>query len=184
MSEPDPPAALLEFWFAEPSRRRWFASTPEFDAKVRRRFETLWWHARDSGLPEWRCDAVGCLALVILLDQFPLHMFRGSPLAYASLADAIRCSREAIGRGFDLELPTARRAFLYMPLMHSEELADQELSVDKFREAGLQDNLRFAEHHRGLIRRFGRFPHRNALLGRTSSDAEIEYLDSKAAFTG
>jgi uncharacterized protein (DUF924 family) len=111
-------------------------------------------------------------------------MYRGQPLAFATEQRAVALVRQAIERGDDQRLPRDRVMFLYLPLMHSENLADQDQSVAMFQRAGLADNLRFAEHHRGIVRRFGRFPHRNAILGRESTAAERAYLASPEAFRG
>ncbi len=178
------PDDVLGFWFDAAHERLWFRSAPEFDELIRQRFEPCWQDAAGGRLDRWAGNAAGALALVIVLDQFPLNMFRNQPKSFASEAKAIEVSRDAVGRGFDEGLHGPRKAFLYMPLMHSESLDDQELSVALFKAAGLDDNLRFARHHRDLIARFGRFPHRNRILGRTSSDEELAYLASKEAFTG
>ena len=111
-------------------------------------------------------------------------MFRGSSKAFQTEAQAIKVSKAAIHKNFQLQIPLEQRAFLYMPLMHSENLDDQDLAVRLFETDDTLSNLRFAKHHRELIRKFGRFPHRNAILGRESTPAEIEYLNSKVAFTG
>jgi len=129
-------------------------------------------------------SAEGCLALVILLDQLPLNMFRGRPESFQTEAQARTIAGFAIKRGFDETLGGARRAFLYMPYMHSESPDDQDRSVQLYERAGLQDNLAFARHHREIVCRYGRFPHRNAILGRPSSREELEYLASDGAFTG
>jgi uncharacterized protein (DUF924 family) len=178
------PRDIIEFWFTEPVSRHWFSATPELDQAIADRFQPLWARAAEGHLDQWMTSAEGCLALVILLDQFPLNMFRGRPESFRTEAQAREIAGFAIKRGFDQSLNGARRAFLYMPYMHSEELRDQETSVELFAQAGLQDNLAFARHHREIVRRFGRFPHRNAILGRTSRPEELEYLVSEGAFTG
>ena len=175
---------ILDFWFTEPMRSRWFRSTPELDAEICARFESVWTRASAGELSGWCDKAEGCLALAILLDQFPLNMYRGQARAFASEAQAIEVALQAIDRGFDSQLAREQVTFLYMPLMHSEDLAHQDASVRLFEAADLQANARFARHHRELIRRFGRFPHRNATLGRRSTPEELEYLASKEAFTG
>ena len=177
-------ADILDFWFGEPMRRHWFRSTPELDGHIRERYEPLWQRAIGGGLAAWQYSAEGCLALAVVLDQLPLNMYRGQAKSFASETQAIAISLHAIEKGLDRELPTDRLAFLYMPLMHSEELVDQDRSVELFEAAGLESNARFARHHRELIRRFGRFPHRNAILGRQSTPEELEYLASNQAFTG
>ena len=178
------PADSLDFWFNTPMRSRWFRSTPELDDQILERFEPLWQRAIDGGLAGWQQTAEGCLALAIVLDQFPLNMYRGQARAFASEAQAIGVTLHATAQGFDRQLPNDRVAFLYIPLMHSENLAHQDRSVRLFEAAGLESNARFARHHRELIRRFGRFPHRNAVLGRSSTPQEQAYLASKEAFTG
>lgn len=178
------PDEVLDFWFADETKSAWFRSTPALDAAIRDRFDTLWRSAAVGGIDHWKATAQGALALVIVLDQFPLNMFRNQPAAFSTERRAIDVCKGAIGNRFDQELCGDRRAFLYMPLMHSEQLADQDLSVRLFAAAGLESNLRFARHHREIIRRFGRFPHRNAILGRTSTVGEVAYLASKEAFFG
>lgn len=181
-----PPEAreLLAFWFADGMDRQWFRGTQALDERIRTRFEATWRSAAAGELDDWDITADGALALAVLLDQLPLNMFRGQRASFATLDRAICVARGAVGRGLDRQLSRDRVAFLYMPLMHSECLADQDLSVALFSAAGLADNLRFARHHRELVRRFGRFPHRNAVLGRDSGDEERRYLASPQAFTG
>ncbi|MDG6772857.1 DUF924 domain-containing protein [Thiomicrorhabdus sp. ZW0627] len=178
------PGEIIDFWYTLPMTKHWFRSTPEIDEQIRSRYESLWEKAADGGLDEWKQTAEGCLALCIVLDQFPLNMFRGEAKGFASEDKAVEVSRHAVSNGLDLELPVDRRAFLYMPLMHSENLRDQDESVRLFEASGLESNLRFARHHRELIRRFGRFPHRNVILERENTTDEKEYLSSPEAFTG
>lgn len=159
-------------------------STPALDAEIRERFEQIWLAAKSGQLDAWKASAEGCLALCIVLDQFPLNMFRGEARSFSTEQQAVAVTKHAVAQGFDQQLPPERVMFLYMPLMHSEHLADQDESVRLFNAVGLLDNARFAEHHRGIVQRFGRFPHRNAALGRESTPAELEYLNSKEAFKG
>ncbi len=165
-------------------------STPEIDRTIKKHYEALWEQARKGQLETWMVNpdpntaASGCLALCIILDQFPLNMFRGSAKSFSTEQQAVAISKLAISRKLDHEVSSERLSFLYMPLMHSENLSDQDLSVALFEKAGLEHNVRFAKHHREIIRQFGRFPHRNALLKRQSTDKEIEYLNSKQAFKG
>jgi uncharacterized protein (DUF924 family) len=175
---------LLAYWYSPRLSKHWFASTPELDDEIRARYGALWRRAAAGELDGWAATPTGALALAIVLDQLPLNMFRGQTTAFATEQKAVEVARSAIARGDDQRLPRDRLMFLYMPLMHSENLADQDQSVESFQRAGLADNLRFAEHHRGLIRRFGRFPHRNAILGRESTPEEIIYLASAEAFKG
>lgn len=175
---------LLDFWYSPRISARWFASTPALDDEIRARFEPLWQRGLAGQLAAWSDSPEGALALTIVLDQLPLNMFRGQPTAFATEQQAVAVAKAAIQRGYASLLPRERVAFLFMPLMHSENLDDQDLSVACFRGAGLENNLRFAEHHRGIVRRFGRFPHRNALLGRDSTLEELTYLASPEAFKG
>jgi uncharacterized protein (DUF924 family) len=178
------PQEIINFWFSDAVSERWFKSTPEFDRQLTDRFEDTWDRARRGELDHWKQTAEGCLALAIVLDQFPLNMYRGEGKSFSTEALAREVARHALEQGFDAELTPQQKAFLYMPFMHSEDLADQDLCLELFDQPGLESNLKFAHHHRGIIEKFGRFPHRNAPLGRTSTEAEIEYLNSKQAFTG
>ena len=175
---------IIEYWFSKEVSERWFNSTAEFDRELGERYESVWQQASRGELGEWMNTAEGCLALVIILDQFPLNMFRGEAKSFATEAESRDVAEHAIEQGFDAQLPDDQRAFLYMPYMHSENLADQDRSVELFSQPGLESNLRYAHHHRGIVEKFGRFPHRNEVLGRESTEAEIEYLNSKEAFTG
>ena len=175
---------IIDFWFSERVRPLWFRSTPEFDAEVLKRFEATWQAARDGKLADWEDDAQGALALVIILDQLPLNMYRDQGLSFSTEAQSREVARRTIDHGWDSELDDSGKAFLYLPFMHSETLADQDRSVALFEAAGLKDNVRFANHHRDIVRRFGRFPHRNAALGRECTDDEREWLQSKEAFHG
>lgn len=175
---------IIEFWFSEPVSKLWFRSTPAFDNELRERFGEVYEQAAQGELADWQASAHGALALVILLDQIPLNIFRGQAQSFATEHQAREVAGSAIAHGFDQQLTDAQKAFMYMPYMHSEDLRDQDRSVELYSKAGLDSNLRFARHHRELIRRFGRFPHRNAILGRASTSEEIEYLNSSDAFQG
>ena len=133
---------------------------------------------------DWKDSAEGCLALAIIFDQLPLNMFRGEVKSFSTESMAVKVSKHAIDNGFDELTGTDKLAFLYMPLMHSENIDDQNLSVSLFEKAGLEDNAKFARHHRGIVEKFGRFPHRNEILQRESSQDEIDYLNSDEAFKG
>jgi len=178
------PNDILTFWFSDKVEPLWFNSTPEFDSELKEQFEELYVAALAGNLSDWQNSAEGSVALVVILDQFPLNMYRGSPESFGGEAKAREIAKDAINKGFDSQINDVQKAFLYMPLMHSENIDDQDLSVSLFEAAGLKENLRFAKHHRDIVKRFGRFPHRNKILGRTSSQAELEYLDSKEAFHG
>jgi uncharacterized protein (DUF924 family) len=173
---------LLDFWFSERIRPRWFDSTPALDDEIRQRYDALFERALAGELDDWRATPDGALALIIVFDQLPLNMYRGQPRSFAGEALAIEVAKMAIARGDDQTIAKDRLLFLFLPLMHSENLEDQLRSVALFRASGLDH--RWAEHHRDLIRRYGRFPHRNAILGRENTKAELEYLASPAAFQG
>lgn len=178
------PKSIISFWFEEIDKKLWFNSTPEFDAQIRDRFEQLYVAALKDELSDWENTAEGCLALVIVLDQFPLNMYRGKPESFDGEQKAIDVSRRALDKQFDEQLDEQYKAFLYLPFMHSENLQDQDLSVSLYQKADLTENLRFARHHREIVRQFGRFPHRNRILGRQSTREETEYLNSDEAFLG
>lgn len=178
------PASIIEYWYSEPLKKHWFASTPALDKEIRDKFEDLWQKAASGALNHWTETAEGALALVIILDQFPLNMFRNHAKSFQTEQLAVAIARQAIDNKLDPRLAKERLPFLYMPLMHSENLADQDLSVRLYELAGLESNLRFARHHREIIRQFGRFPHRNSILNRHSTIQEREYLNSKHAFKG
>ena len=178
------PSEIVEFWFSEPVRRHWFKATPKFDRALSECFLPTWQAAADGQLSVWEATPLGTVALVIVLDQFPLNMFRNKPESFATAAIACQIAGEAIKKDFDQRLTAVQKTFLYLPFMHSEAMADQDRAVSLFENAGLMDNLRFARHHRALIKRFGRFPHRNRILGRKSTPEEVEYLNSKDAFRG
>jgi len=175
---------LLAFWFSEPASKRWFRSTPQFDAELKERYEPLVRDALAGRLDHWAKSSTGALALVILLDQLPLNIYRNRAKSFAGENRAREVADKAIAEGWDADMGDKQKAFLYIPFMHSENIADQERSVALYRQAGLKDNLRWAEHHRNIVQRFGRFPHRNAVLGRTSTPEEEAWLNSKEAFHG
>lgn len=176
-ANPPSPADILAFWRnAGPSK--WYARNGAFDAEVRRRFPGLWETARAGGLAEWEGTDDGALALVIVLDQFPRNMFRGDRRSFSTDEQALAVAERAIARGADTRIDPDLVEFLYVPFMHSERLADQDRCVELFRTRGRPENLKFAEIHADIIRRFGRFPHRNLLLGRTTSAEEQAFLDA------
>lgn len=176
------PKKLLDFWFSEAVRPFWFQSTANFDADLKERFEPAWLQAAKGEYADWQATADGALALVILLDQMPLNMYRNQAKAFSTEALSRVVASCAIEQGLDQQLPQDRRGFLYIPFMHSENLSDQNRAVALFDAAGLSNNLRFAKHHREIIRRFQRFPHRNAILKRDSTAAEIAWLSSSEGF--
>jgi len=176
------PSDVLAFWrTAGPDR--WYARDEAFDAEVRRRYLKLWRSAAAGELTAWEQSDDGALALVIVLDQFPRNIFRGDVRAYSSDATAREVASRAIDRGAYARIAEDLREFLYMPLMHSEQLSDQLRCVELFRAAGNTDNLKYAEDHAAIIRRFGRFPHRNRVLGRPMTTDEQAFLD-EGGFSG
>jgi uncharacterized protein (DUF924 family) len=187
MSDLDRAAALLDFWFGPPgsaererSRDVWFDPDPAFDAACQQRFLADQQRAAADGLAHWRAAPESCLALILLLDQLPRNLFRGSPLAYASDPLARQVARQALATGFDSALPPVWRWFLYLPFEHSEDLADQVMSLRLH--AGLPEDeekpqlLDYARRHYEIIDRFGRFPHHNAILGRANTAEEEAFL--------
>jgi uncharacterized protein (DUF924 family) len=176
------PAEILAFW-REAGPERWYKRNDSFDADLRGRFLELWRKAAASELSSWETTDDGALALVIVLDQFPRNMFRGDIRSYSSDSLAREVAGRTIGRGADRRVDAALLEFLYMPFMHSEHLADQMRCVELFRQTSNTDNLRYAEDHAGIIRRFGRFPHRNRILGRATTPEEQAFLD-QGGFSG
>lgn len=178
------PSSIIKFWFSEPAKKYWFNSTKEFDQEIRDKFENIWEVAASNKLDHWKKTAEGCLALTIILDQFPLNMFRGIAKSFSTERKSIEISHFAVSNKLNAELPRSHLPFLYMPLMHSEDINDQNLCVRLFEDANTSNNLRFAKHHRDIILEFGRFPHRNKVLNRKSTKEELEYLASLRAFKG
>ncbi len=175
------PAEILAFW-REAGSDRWYHQDDAFDADLRSRYFELWQKAANGELASWETTDDGALALTIVLDQFPRNMFRGDPRTYATDAPARDLAARAIEGGVDLRIDPLLREFVYMPLMHSENLSDQERCVELFRNAGATENLKYAEHHADIIRRFGRFPHRNPILERATTADEQAFLDSDRGF--
>jgi uncharacterized protein (DUF924 family) len=170
------PAEILAFWRAA-GRERWYERDDTFDADVRSRFLELWRKAAAGELSSWETTDEGALALVIILDQFPRNMFRGDIRTYSSDALALEVAGRAIAGGADIRVEPPLLEFLYLPFMHSEHLADQLRCVELFRNTDHADNLKYAEDHADIIRRFGRFPHRNPILGRSTTPEEQAFLD-------
>lgn len=172
------PQAVLDFWFGEAGPERWFVKDPAFDTLVDERLGKAHAEAVAGAYDDWRDTAEGALALCILLDQAPRNLFRDSARAFASDAAAVAVARDAVARGLDQApgMTDSMRLFLYTPFMHSEDLADQEHCVSLFAHSGSEGNHGYAVRHRDIIARFGRFPHRNAVMGRESSEAELAFL--------
>ncbi len=174
---------ILSFWFDELSPQQWFQSNPELDDQIRERFFITYEMARDGLCDHWISDVDGALALCILLDQFPRHFFRGKPEAFATDSNALLVVKQAIRNGFDQVLEPVKRGFLYVPFQHSENMSDQNRSVELM-EAMKEDNpagYDYALRHRIVIEKYGRFPHRNEILGRQNTPDEEEYLAKPGA---
>ena len=167
---------ILHFWFQELSPEQHFAQEDAIDAMIRVRFGATLEAARQCELWSWRSTPEGRLAEILVLDQFSGNIHRGSPLAFAQDAQALTLAQELVAGGHDQALAPARRAFAYMPYMHSESLVVHAQAMVLFDQPGLENNLRFEVAHRNIIARFGRYPHRNAVLGRTSTAQELDFL--------
>lgn len=167
---------IIRFWFQEIEPSQWFRADPVFDELVRNRFQGLHEQAARGELWTWRERPAGALAEIIILDQFSRNMFRGSADAYAWDPLALALAQEAVGKALDRQLQGKQRAFLYMPYMHSEAKEVHQQAVMLFSQPGLEENLRFELRHQEVIERFGRYPHRNACLGRESTAEETEFL--------
>ncbi|WP_458527103.1 DUF924 family protein [Onishia taeanensis] len=170
------PETVLDFWFEELTPRQWFAKDEALDAVIATRFGSLWQAACRAELWAWRATPQGRLAEILVLDQFSRNMHRDHPLAFAQDVLALVLSQEAVAQGADQALAPRQRPFLYMPYMHSESLSVHEEALRLFEQPGLEESLRFEHRHRDILLRFGRYPHRNAILGRDSSDEERTFL--------
>jgi uncharacterized protein (DUF924 family) len=170
------PHAVLAFW-RDAGPDKWFKKSDAFDQDIRRRFLETYEAAAAGTLGAWEATPDGVLALVIVLDQFPRNMFRGAARAFAADPLARAVADRALARGFDRAMAQADRQFFYLPFEHSEMLADQERCCDLFRATGDAELVKWAELHADIIRRFGRFPHRNAALGRATTAEEQAFLD-------
>jgi len=171
------PATVLSFWLDSVGPKGWYEVNPKVDADITAQFGALWQAVLDGNLDHWIDGSTGTLAFLILTDQFPRNMFRGDPRAFATDPIARDAARRALAQGWDQETPTPERQFFYMPFEHSEDPADQALAVDCF--TNRMDSPETALHarsHQAIINRFGRFPFRNAALGRTSTDEEEAFM--------
>lgn len=169
-------ATVLAFWFEESSPAQWFARDDGFDAAIRARFAAVHAAATRGELWRWRVDAPGRLAEIIVLDQFSRNLHRGSGAAFAQDTVALVLAQELVAQALDIRLPVAQRGFAYLPYMHSESLAVQHESILLYEALAQPGNLDFAYQHRDIVARFGRYPHRNAALGRESTAEEIAFL--------
>lgn len=175
-------AGIVAFWEAA-GAERWFSKSAEFDEKIRARYLPLVERAARGELDDWKDEREGSLALLLLTDQFPRNLFRGSPRAFAADAQALAIARHAVEQGFDMAWEKPLRTFYYLPWMHSERLEDQRRCLELAKNAGL-DTQRAAREHLDIIERFGRFPHRNAALGRATTPEEAAFLAEPESFKG
>lgn len=177
------PENLIDFWFSERVSKLWYMSTPEFDLEVEEKFSSLYQAACDGQLKNWKMTAIGCLALIIIFDQYPLNVYRNDKRSFVTENQALEISEYALNEGYDKQLTKSQKSFMYMPFMHSEAISHQQRSLILFKSTDPED-FKFAQHHHDIIVNYGRFPHRNKILGRESTSDEIEYLASKDAFSG
>ena len=194
-SQDHTPEAVLAFWFADAGddaaavqerNRVWFTSDPAFDEEIRRRFAALVESAQSDELKAWPLSAAGSLALVVICDQFPRNIYRGTPRAFALDPYALALARDAIAQGLDRQLSIVERSFLYLPFEHAEDRDAQAVSLRCFEQLHDEapthlrdytaDALHWSRDHHDIVSRFGRFPHRNLILDRVSSSAELEFL--------
>lgn len=168
---------VLTFWFDELTPRQWFAKDTALDTEISGRFVDVLRAASLGELWDWRLSARGRLAEIIVLDQFSRNIHRDTPAAFANDSQALVLAQEAVTHKVDRHLDVAHRPFLYMPYMHSESLKVHDEALRLFDQPGLEDNLRFEHRHRDIIARFGRYPHRNAILGRDSTAEELAFLE-------
>jgi uncharacterized protein (DUF924 family) len=178
---------VLEFWFGNPAdsgfgtaRASWFGKNASFDARIREHFGATWDMAARGRLGDWREDPLPLLAFIVLTDQFPRNMFRGTSQAFATDGAALAAARVAVSRGYDAALSPVQRLFVYLPFEHAEDLVTQRESLRLFARlgeyAGSAGAVDFARRHHDIVARYGRFPHRNAMLGRKSTAAEAAFL--------
>ncbi|MEE1674416.1 DUF924 family protein [Agarivorans aestuarii] len=167
---------VLDFWFEHLSPQQWFSVDPKIDELINRKFSALLQQAACGELYAWREQAESSLAEIILLDQFSRNIHRGHAGAFANDSLALCLAQQAVAKGFDQQLSVGQRSFLYMPYMHSESLVIHQLAEQLFKAPGLEQNYQFELKHKVIIERFGRYPHRNQILGRESSAEEIAFL--------
>ena len=173
---------ILDFWFHELTQQDWYSGAAEVDEKIRSRFQDLYHRLREELSVEEVNDPRTALAAVIAFDQFPRNMFRKSAAAFGSDDMAISIARRAVDAEFDKDMSPPEKQFLYMPFMHSEISADQERCVDLFKTLGNEENVKYAIEHRDIIADYGRFPHRNRVLGRESTPAEMKFMEGHKGY--
>lgn len=182
MSAVATPGDIITFW-REAGEKRWWEKNADFDREIISRFKPTWEAASRGELTSWEATDDGALALIIVLDQFPRNMFRNDPRTYTTDDLALQIAQRALSKGVDQRVDNELQQFVYMPFMHSEELKHQERCVELFKAVGNTFNLGFAEDHADIVRRFGRFPHRNKILGRETTTDEQAFLDN-GGFSG
>ena len=177
---------IIYFWFEETEPQLWFQQSPEFDARIRERFSITYEMAKDGLSNHWAADAEGAMALCLVLDQFPRRMFRGSAAAYATDEKALLVAKQAVSKGFDKLHTPIRRFFMYLPYEHSERLSDQKRNLELFKSMEKDNPVAYAVALRRFetIEKFGRFPDRNAALGRETTPEEKLWLDKHGGFNG
>jgi len=173
---------ILQFWFQETTPKQRFTKDPEFDAQVKNRFESTYWDIVKGQTSSWRSTPEGRLAEIIVLDQFARNMFRDDKQSFEADELALSLSKEAIASGDDMKLPEDQRQFIYMPFMHSESREVHEEALALFTEKGTESTLEYEIKHKAIIDRFGRYPHRNEVMGRTSTPEELEFHKSHGGF--
>jgi uncharacterized protein (DUF924 family) len=176
LTEKPAPKDIIQFWFSPETQPHWFLASEAFDASVRERFGALSELANAGELDDWAKTPEGSLALILLLDQIPRNIRRHTAQAFSSDVKALTLAKEAISAGFDMRVGKDERLFFYLPFQHAEDFAIQDEAVRLVEALGNEEHTNYARRHRDIIRRFGRFPHRNAQLGRTSTEVEIEFL--------
>jgi len=173
---------ILTFWFEELTPKQHFVSDEKLDAEIKNRFSEIHTHAINSELAHWRDSPEGRLAEILVLDQFSRNMFRGDSRSWSQDQQALELAKAAIEAGDDMKIVQTRRAFIYMPFMHSESAEIHEEAVILFEKLGNEENLKYELLHKKVIDTFGRYPYRNKVLGRESTPAEIEYLKTNKGF--
>ena len=176
------PQDVLTFWFVETSEEQWFTKNDAFDETLRERFLAVYEDASAGRTAEWRSTPEGRLAEILVLDQFARNMFRDTPRAFAADEMALSLARGAVANGDDLTLEPHLRKFVYMPYMHSESIEAHDEAAKLFEDLGDESSIRYERLHREIIERFGRYPHRNELLGRPSTPEELEFLKTNPGF--
>lgn len=167
---------VIHFWFNEIEPKSWWLKDEAFDRQIQRRFGKLHQQANAGELFSWRDSAEGSLAEIIILDQFSRNIFRNQAASFASDPLALALAQNAIAKGFDKDLPATQRSFMYLPFMHSESLLIHSIAIELYESLGLASNLEFEQRHKAIIERFGRYPHRNTVLGRRSTEEELAFL--------